>query len=318
MLSRVAERIYWMARYIERAENSARLITVYNHLWLDLPNRVRLGWRPLIDIAGNQNLFGQQYKTINEHNIIEFLVNNMDNPASILCSLSQARENMRTIRDIVSTEAWESVNDLYFYAKENAKSGTSLTRMFEVLNELIKHCQRITGLLAGTMSHDEAYEFVRLGRFLERADMSTRILDTGAVNILPYTGKEEYLIFINIHWMSVLKSLDAYHSFRRCIHPRVSGHGVVNYLLRDTNFPRTLMYCLDEMANCLQRLPNHAEIREQTTSLQRRIEEKEIDDLLQHNELHEFLDDLQIEIGAMHTGIANAWFVLNVTQVQMQ
>lgn len=310
MLSRVAERIYWMARHIERAENSARLITVYNHLWLDLPSRVRLGWRPLIDIAGNQNLFGQQYKAINEHNVIEFLVNNSHNPASILCSLSQARENMRTIRDIVSTEAWELVNDLYLYAKENAKSGTSLNQMFEVLDQLIKHCQAITGLLAGTMSHDEAYDFVRLGKFIERADMSTRILDTGAVNILPYTGKEEYKTFISIHWMSVLKSLDAYHSFRRCIHPRVSGHGVVNYLLRDTDFPRTLMFCLDEMSHCLQRLPNHAEVREHAINLQRQIEEKEVNDLLQNNELHDFLDNLQIEIAAMHESIANTWFVL--------
>lgn len=310
MLSRVAERIYWMARYIERTENAARLITVYNHLWLDLPNRVRLGWRPLIDITSSQNLFGQRYKTINEQNIVEFLVNDLDNPASILCSLSQARENMRTIRDIVSTEAWELVNDLYLYARENAKSGTSLNRMFEVLNQLIKHCQEITGLLAGTMSHDEAYDFVRLGRFLERADMSTRILDTGAVNILPYTGKEEYKTFINIHWMSVLKSLDAYHSFRRRIHPRVSGYGVVNYLLRDTAFPRTLMFCLNEMVNCLQRLPNHDEIKEKAINLQRKIKGQETNLLFQRDELHEFLDNLQIEIGSVHTSITNNWFVL--------
>lgn len=237
MLSRVAANIFWMARYIERAENTARLINVNTNLILDLPGRVRLGWEPIIDITGSRELFFSMYHEADERSVVRFLIANPANPGSILSALSFAREDARTIRDIIPGEAWEQVNQLYLRAKDLSKTGLSRRNRFDYLGNIILGAQTITGLLAGTMTHDEGYEFLRIGRNLERADMTTRIIDVRSGSLLPELP-EEVLPFENIQWMSVLKSLTGYHMYRRHERVVVRRSDVLRFLLQERRFPR--------------------------------------------------------------------------------
>ncbi|MDH5648820.1 MAG: alpha-E domain-containing protein, partial [Gammaproteobacteria bacterium] len=145
MLSRVANNVYWMARYIERAENTARLINVNTHLLLDLPKRVRLGWEPIVDITSTQEYFYSLHDEADERSVVRFMVTDTRNPASILSSLGMARENARTIRDIIPREAWEQVNELYLKAKANAHNVMTHRHRYDYLRSIILGAQTITG-----------------------------------------------------------------------------------------------------------------------------------------------------------------------------
>ena len=211
LLSRVAERVYWQARYLERAENTARLLSVFSTLLMDLPRGTKLGWHTLVQITGNEEEFAKRYKQTTERNVIRFLLAEK-NSVSVLDMLAATRENARTTREIMPTEAFELINDLYYRAKEKAEPGVGRGLRHELLDSIVTDCQQIWGLLAGTMSRDAAYSFVRLGRSLERADMTTRIVDVGSSNLLPELEAEKADAVVrepyeNILWMNVLLSL---------------------------------------------------------------------------------------------------------------
>ena len=321
MLSRVAQNIYWMSRYLERVEDTARLISVNTNLLLDLPRDTAFGWQPLVFIIGNQDEFYKHYQQPDEVSVVKFLVGDQDNAGSILSSLSFARENLRTTRDVVPREAWEQVNDLYLYVRDHLKMGMSRRGRYEFLRRIIQSSQQITGLLAGTMSHTYAYDFVRLGRNLERADMTTRIIDVRSANLLigqrQTQGSQEQAQmeqmelnpFENIQWMSVLKSLSAYQMYRQQIRLRVRGPDVVKFLLQDPLFPRTVYHCLNQMELCLQKLsaPKNTEILASIAELKKNLTKVNIPELTKGG-LHEFIDELQIGLGRIHEQIAAAYF----------
>src|SRR5690606_8592439 len=216
MLARVAEALFWMSRYLERAENMARLINVNANLLLDIPKKTTLGWEPLIDITGTRDVYLQQNDNFDERTVLKYLVSDASSPVSIANSLSYARENARTIRDVIPREAWEQINALNYFAKDQLASGLSKRGRFSYLKEIILRNQTITGLLAGTMNQDQGYLFIRMGRNLERADMTSRIVDVRTANLL--TGENlELRPFENIQWMSVLKSLTAYQMYRQAM-----------------------------------------------------------------------------------------------------
>ncbi len=318
MLSRVAQNIYWLARYIERVEDTARLISVNSNLLLDLPRNTTFGWEPLIFIIGNQELFFEHCQKSDEFNVVKFLIGDHDNPGSILSSLAYARENLRITRDVVPREAWEQVNSLHMYVREHLEMGMSRRGRYEFLRRIILATQQFAGLLAGTMSHTNAYDFVRLGRHLERADMTTRIIDVRSANLLigqrQTQGSQdqeqmELNPFENIQWMSVLKSLSAYQMYRQQIRLRVRGPDVVKFLLQDPLFPRTVYHCLDQMEFCLQKLPapKNAEILASIAELKKHLTEVNIPELTKGG-LHEFIDEFQIGLGQIHEQIAAAYF----------
>ena len=254
MLSRVAQNIYWMARYIERAENTARLVNVNTHLQLDLPREVRPGWSPLIEITGSAPLFHQLYPDADERNVVRFLIADLSNPSSLLSAIAQARENARTIRDIIPREAWEQVNEMYLAAKAQLPAGLSQRRRYDYLKSVILAAQQITGLLAGTMTHDYGYDFLRMGRNLERCDMTTRIIDVRSANLLQEQSGD-LAPFETIQWMSVLKSLTGYQMYRRHMQVAVRRIEVLQFLLQNRQFPRACYHCLGEAEACLRDLP---------------------------------------------------------------
>lgn len=310
MLSRVAERLYWTARYLERAENTARLVRVFSYMMLDLPNGVGINWRQLVDISGAPALFDKNYRTCGERNVIKFMLCDPDNPGSLFSSLSAARENVRTTRDLIPSEGWEHVNELYLYAKKKLAGKTVIKDRYEFLSEVVMRCQQITGLLAGTMSNGAPYQFVRMGRNLERADMTTRLIDVGSATIIAPGVEQERLE--NRLWTYVLKSLSAHQMYRQSVRRRVSPDHVLTFLLQDMNFPRTVAHTLGEVVACFENdLPRNDEPLRAALRLQRHIAEANAEKLRAEG-LHEFIDQLQLELGSLHQLIAGTWFSLEL------
>ena len=311
MLSRVAERIYWQARYLERAENTARLLSVFSTLLLDLPPDTKLGWRSLVEITGTDRAFDEKYKQANERNVMRFLL--LDSASSLLNTLENTRENARTTREIMPLEAFEQINDLFHYAKDNAADSISGGSRHKFLEEILSICHEISGLMAGSMSRGAAYSFVRLGRSLERADMATRIIDVGSGNLLTKIGVGENPAksnesYENTLWMNILRSLTAYQMYRQHVKHRVNGEDVVRFLLQDDDFPRAATHVLTTITKVLKHLPNNTKAAKQVDKTLRIIGRGNIGKLLDAG-LFQYLDDLQVEIAKIHTSIADTWFL---------
>lgn len=321
MLSRVAERVYWLGRYVERTESTARLINVNSNLLLDLPRGTKIGWSTLIDILGCNKEFEEKKVGAEETNIIRFLLSDAQSPASILTALKLLRENARTTREIIPAEAWELINDSYLFTKENASKSISRVSRNRFLKQIIGSMQQLTGLLAGTMSHTSAYDFISLGRNLERADMSSRIIDVGSFNLIestakgtPKTSDKEGSPFYNILWMSVLQSLSGYQMYRQHVHDRINAEDVVEFTLQDDHFPRSASHCLNQLVACLNKLPNAETPLRSVASAQRRLNGARLPEILADNELHEFIDTVQLDIATIHQNIAATWFLPEVAK----
>ncbi len=306
MLSRVAERLYWMARYIERAENTARMTIAFHTLALDMPRTVELSWKGLVAVTGMDGLFDERYQREDERNCVKFLVADPHNPSSVFSSLRSARENVRTTRDLVPTEAWEIVNELYLFARDNQDAGINKRGRHEFLSEIVQRCQMLTGLMAGCMSHDAAYDFIRLGRNLERADMATRQIDVGAIRLLerrkdpePYEG---------LLWTNVLRSQSGFQMYRQHVRRRINGVDVVRFLLQDVPFPRSVAHALTHSENALAALPHNEIPMRVVTQALRHVLDADVDELIADDRLHHFMDRLQQEIAGLHEVIAECWF----------
>ena len=307
MLSRVAEHLYWMARYLERAENTARLVNVNGSLILDLPKHARPGWASLISITGADEMFYKLYPSAAEGHVVKFMLSDDENPGSILSSIRSARENARTVRDIIPREAWEQINELYLRARENLSSGLSPKWRYAFLREVILSVQQIAGILDGAMSHDAGFEFMEMGRNLERADMTTRIIDVRSLNLSQEAEAEALKPFENILWMSVLRSLTAYQMYRRHMQAAVKREAVLKFLFQNHQFPRSFRFCLDEVQSGLGRLPRSAQVIAALAPLTAQIEAANPETLGQ-TELMEFIDELQIKLGEIHGAIVGTYF----------
>lgn len=306
MLSRSAERLYWLARYLERAENTARLISVYMNLLYDLPIGVEMDWRNLLNICGAEEAFFERHKNASEHNVTKFLLTESGNPGSLFSSLHNARENIRTSRDLMPDEAWEQVNEMYLFINNNLESAANRRSRGLLLLEIMAGCQRFTGFLTGAMSHDDAYRFIRLGRNIERADMTTRILDIGSL-LLSENRSEKMRAYENTLWIHVLKSLSALLMYRKHVRSRVNSGDVFDYLLKDRSFPRSVGHCIEELADCIQKLPFSEGLTDNLSLLENDVQSIETRQL-NPGQLHEFLDTIQSRLGIAHDQIVATWF----------
>lgn len=306
MLSRVASNIFWMARYLERAENTARLINVNSHLLLDLPRTVKLGWEPIIDILSVREDFYAHYEQADEHSVVKYMVSDKNNPGSIINSLTNARENARTIREIIPRESWEQINALYLSARKNCQSILGRRHRYESLIGVIRGNQTITGMLSGTMTHDEGYAFLRMGRNLERGDMTTRIIDVRSATLLPDITHEQSA-FDNIQWMGVLKSMSAYQMYRREMRLRINRADVLKFLLLESHFPRSLLHTLEQVKEQLQALPQNERAIASVDTLSSTLLEARPQSLKQES-LHEFIDEMQLGLIKIAEQISDTYF----------
>jgi len=307
MLSRVAENIYWMARYVERAENTARLVSAATNLMLDLPKGMRQVWGPLIAIAGCDEIYRKHHNDYGERAVLRFLIGAKDNPDSILESLQSARENCRTIRDIVPRKIWEQINALHLFARGHMQEGLTKRGRHLFLEQIVLRCQTIAGMVSGTMIHDQGYQFLRLGRNLERGDMTTRILDVSSASLLHEDGPD-LEPFANTRWMAVLKSLSAYQMYRQSQQPRVQRSAVIRFLLLSPTLPRAVYYCINEVEASISKLPRNESSLRVIGRLKRSLTASDVGGLDQET-LHDFIDELQVTISELHQELSETWFL---------
>jgi uncharacterized alpha-E superfamily protein len=307
MLSRVAENIYWLARYVERAENTARLVRVSSHLELDTPRGIAPGWLPLVEITGLHDPFFAVDREPNERNIVRFLIGDSNNPGSIISSLVQARENCRTVREVVPRSAWERINELYLFAKENTQSGLTKSGRDAYLEGIIAGSQGITGLLGSVMYRDAAWHFARVGRNLERSDMTTRIIDVRSTDLFEDDLIESQSLD-TLQWISVLRSLSGYQAYRRHVAMRVSRPDVLTFLFHDSVFPRSVLHCINAVDESLGELEDTGLPLRRVHTMQRRLRRTKVGELSQES-LHEFIDELQVDVMKVHAAIAEAYFL---------
>ncbi len=317
MLSRVAESLYRIARYLERAENTARVKNSTTQVLLDLPRGASFGWDTLLKVAGLDALYNKHYVTANEADIMRFLILDERNPGSILASIHSARENTRTFREVLPMEIWERINGLYLYARDNAARAThSRSQRYEVLNGIIERRQSVIGLLVGSMSHDLAYQFLQLGRNLERADMTTRIIDVNSAVNLPNDGTSD--IARERLWMSTLNALSAFQMYRQHVGVHIEGPAVAKYLLTDPHFPRTVTHCLGEIESSLSVLIDYQVPLQAARTAWRRLDSMCFDDV-SPAVLHEHLDQVQADLASLHDAITRKYFSLHQhSQMQEQ
>lgn len=309
MLSRVAERLFWSARYLERVENIVRLIGVYDELLFDLPKDVRISWYNLIEISGSVPEFTKKYKDKSERNVVRFLLASEDNPSSMLSSLKMLRENIRTTRDVVPEEMWELINELDIYVRKNLQKGINRGERYTYLNTVIEGCQKIIGLLSNAMSRDAAWSFIIMGRYLERTDMNTRILDS-AVSLKIKALPEEEVLLEQIIWPKVLKSQSAYQNYLRTMRSGIDGVNTTTFLLTDEYFPRSQAFCLKQIKSAATYLPRHEELIlhiEQLLTATYSIEHNESIS----QEFSDYLNDIQLALINLQAEICETWFNFN-------
>jgi uncharacterized alpha-E superfamily protein len=311
MLSRSAERLYWLARYLERTENTARLISVTMNLIYDLPYGSEVGWHTLLTICGVETAFKQRFKIANEQNISRFLLTEASNPNSLLATLSFARENIRTSRELMPDEAWEQVNEMYLYASNNLDSLSNRRGRVVFLQTIMRGCQRFTGFMAGAMSRNDSHRFICLGRNIERADMTTRIMDFGSV-LLAENRSSILREHESILWINVLKSLNASLMYRKQVRQRIQGVDVLDFLLNNPDFPSSVAHCLAEISHCMAKLPNSGALTEPLNILEQRLLAINMSDT-SALQLHDILDVLQADFNTLHQHIAQTWFLNNLT-----
>lgn len=307
MLSRVAANVYWMARYLERAEDSARLINSMTSLLLDLPRDVEVTWYELIKVIGAEEHYLELYDNkTDERSIMRYIISDKRNPGSVLQAINAARENARISRDVIFNDVWEHINAMYHYCNEHARLSLGRRKRVEFLSELIDNCQTMHGIMMGTLTRDAVFEFLRLGRNLERADMTSRIIDVAAGTLL--SDEEDYNpAFASIRWVNVLKTLNAYQAFRMQGYQGVRGRDVLEYLLHKQEFPRSIGHCLKTLGECLEQLPDYETPVKRLKQIQKNLDGSH-GDSLRKSALHKFVDEFQLDINNLHVAIDDTYF----------
>jgi uncharacterized alpha-E superfamily protein len=310
MLSRVANSIYWLNRYIERAENVARFIDANYHMTLDIPDSTSTQWQPLINTTGDHELFAELYGEANQENTIEFLVFARNNPNSIYSCVRAARENARSVREYISSEMWEQINTFYLMINSAARD-TSMDLPHQFFVDIMTASHTFIGITDSTMNHGEGWHFGRMGRMLERADKTTRILDVKYYILLPsvdYIGSS----YDNLLWGALLRSASAFEMYRKR-HGRIDPKKIVEFLLLDPHFPRAVHYSIITAIISMNNItgsPRGTFANKAEQKLGRLLAEFNFGSLDEVYEigLHEYLDQTQTRINAVGAAIQNDFF----------
>ncbi len=310
MLSRVADSIYWLNRYIERADNVARFVDVNLNLILDLPVGITQQWEPLVLTTGDLELFQDRYGEATADNVIQFLTFDQDYPNSILSCLQAARDNARSIRATISSEMWEEVNAFYLTVKEAAQAGPQTT-LPDFFTHVKMSSHRFAGVMDATMSHNEGWHFGQMGRLLERADKTARILDVKYFYLLP-SAQSVGTPLDQIQWIALLRSGSAYEMYRKCQH-RITPSSVAEFLILNRQFPRSIHFCLWQAEQCLHQItdtPTGTWCNSAERALGRLCSQLgylTMEEVIETG-LHEFLDQMQSEINGVGDKISATFF----------
>ncbi len=313
MLSRVADSLYWMQRYRERAENIARLVDVNLFLSIDAPGDENHQWDPIVKTTGGHELFSSLYKTATAPNVLDFLTFDERNPDSILSCVYHSRENARSIREAITSEMWNELNVLYLFVRDASRTRLLKTGksedLFNFYSRVRRSCQLFTGIMDTSLSHDEGWHFGRIGNLLERADQSSRILDVKYFILLPsveHVGTPHD----DILWAALLKSVSGLEMYRRLWHEIHHAH-VIDFIVLNPDFPRSVYSCVRRARESLGHLALAADRQdppmELVSRLCARLESMSVYDIVKKG-LHEFLDEIQSEISTINNSMYAAYF----------
>jgi uncharacterized alpha-E superfamily protein len=312
MLSRIAESLFWLARYIERAEDTARILDVNYHMLLEQSQQAyRLRWEPLIIMAGEENRFRQCYDEANAENVFDFLAFRQDNPSSIVQCIAKARENARTIRDRISREMWEDINGLYYKISGFDSQNEIAAGPHRFCDEIKFGAHRFHGVTDATMPHDEGWQFLRIGWSLERAEMTSRLVDVQYQNLL-----EELPAVVgpdNHQWMAVLRSVGAFEAYHRQYHSSIEPEKVAEMLILHPLHPRSIRFSGGEVRTGLRALSgtgpdSYANEAERLAGrIVQRLSYDRVDEIFKQG-LHSYLRELLRIFGAIGDDIARTYF----------
>ena len=316
MLSRVAGSVYWLFRYLERAQNIARFINAdFNQYLEDQANQGNL-WVSLVAITGDGEFYQEHYSSYSRENIIRFLTLDPEYPNSILNAVINARENARSIREIISSEMWEQINSLYLMVREAAARGAS-DDPYEFCKEVVNSCYHFIGLFYSTMNRGEAWHFSRLGMLLERADKTSRILDVKYFILLPdptWVGTA----YDNTQWAALLKSVSGLEMYRK-VYRRTTPRDVAEFLLFDRSFPRSVLHCIHYCEDSLKALSGATRdgalnlAQKSLFRLRTDLETGSVAEVMDQG-LHGYLDALQTRLNQVDQDIFQVFFAAKISE----
>ena len=319
MLSRVANAIYWMNRYIERAENYARFIDVNYNLSLEMPPGHPEQWKPLVVTTGDWPLFEYLHNKPNRHSVIEFLGFQPENPSSIYNCISNARENARSIRPDITREVWEQINAMYYTVRDGHQKKLWQRKDPRIFfTEIKQGCQLLYGMFDAILARNDAWHFGNIGKLIERADKTSRILDVKYHMLKPENDKHAFPMDL-IQSVALLKSASAFDMYRKKF-GRLRIKKISSFLIFDTDFPRAMHRCLMIAEKSLNIVS--ADRRGPMTNsakklglLKSKLAYSDISDI-PPAEMHDFLDKFQHELNDISNAIFADFF--SIANVQRQ
>jgi uncharacterized alpha-E superfamily protein len=310
MLSRVADSCFWLSRYIERAETNARILDVNMQLMLDLEEQTALTtqqhWQPVLATLEDQELFQKIHESITPENVMDFVTFEKKNPHSVYSCTAAARENARTVREQISSEMWEQLNRTYLYLRDGPARKDFAESPIDFYRRLVDQLHGFQGTTDATMTHGEGWDFIQIGKYLERADSTSRVLDIKYHILLPSGEKVGGHVDIT-QWMAVLRSCSGMEAYLKTYVGHVSGWQVAEFLILNDDFPRSIRFCVSGMDDALHRVTgcdnNHFSNEAERLSglLRSSLDYTNIASVFQTG-LHQFLDKTQLDL----IGIANA------------
>jgi uncharacterized alpha-E superfamily protein len=310
LLARYADCIFWLARYVERAENLARILDVNETFSRD--TRGGQNWRSIVQLNSDEERFFASHDAASVHSVVNFYVIDGDNPTSILSAIRYARENARTLRPLISTEMWVQLNVFYNRLAEMTASDLSPGNLAALFATIKEACQTHTGITEGTFFRDQGWYFYQVGRYLERADQTTRLLDIKYHLLLPSVADVGSPVDVS-QWHALLRSAAGYHAFRRLHAASTTPARVAGFLLLNTAFPRSVHHCVREVGRLLGEIKSHHGLRggndaaEELDRLQVLFGTLDISAILRSG-LHEFLDSIQQQLIAITRELSIAFF----------
>lgn len=313
MLSRVANSVYWLSRYLERAENVARFIDVNYNLTLGDGTPFDNQWAPLVYTTGDHDLFKEHYDVASRQNVLQFLAFDRRNPNSIYSCVSAARENARTIRETITSPMWEHVNRFYLMVKSAAQSLQPLSDPAYFCDSVKDASHSLVGTTYTTMSHGEAWHFLRLGRLLERADKTSRIADVQYFLLLPKAEDVGTSLDV-VRWSALLRSASALEMYRR-VHGGIRPTRVAEFLILDRDFPRSIRFCLIGAQHSVAEITGSrlGTFRMNTEKLIGRLSSEfdytSIEDIVDQG-MHEFIDGVQTRVNQVAEAIHEDFFTM--------
>lgn len=313
MLSRVADSVFWINRYMERVENYARFVSVNFNLALDRSSHHEQ-WEPLIITTADDDLFKQYYDEANRENVIYFLTLDLRNPNGIISNLHNIRENARTIRESITREMWEHINKMYHYVNSAAENNhETLNNIQDFLYDVKMGSQQFFGIVDASFTRGDAWHFGTMGRYLERADKTARIVDIKYFILLPEIRKVGSPLDI-MQWTAVLKSASAYNPYRQK-YKEISPANIAEYLLLDRAFPRSVIHCVRMSEASLRALSGtppgtfHNLAEKKLGKFRSDLEFMDIQDIIDRG-LHEFLDEIQLRNNEVLSEIHETFFAI--------